>query len=271
MDHLLALFSRLSPKLRSVLFKPWYQFLAKAYQKNDWNFMNYGYAPLADQQNGIELTQEDEYYRYYIQLYDHVAGAVDLRDASVLEIGCGRGGGADYVKRYLQPAALIGVDISDNAVCFCNDRYDLEGLSFETGNAESLPFPDQSFDVVINVESSHCYMSMDNFLGEVNRVLNKGGYFLMADFRRNEAVNDLRESLHQSGLTLIQETDITQNILEAMDLDNERKTALINQSIHKALVGFFLQFAGTSDSLIYERFVSGETIYLSYIMQKQTV
>ena len=130
----------------------------------------------------------------------------------------------------------------------------MDGLSFETGNAESLPFTDKSFDVVINVESSHCYSSMDAFLGQVKRVLCEGGYFLMADFRRKEALDDLRESFHRSGLTLIKETDITQNILQALTLDDERKTALINESIHKSLVGFFLQFAGNPGSLIYERF-----------------
>ena len=232
--------------------------------------MNYGYAPLAGHDQAIDLSEEDEYYRYYMQLYDHVAGAVDIRGLKVLEVGSGRGGGADYIKRYLNPESMIGLDISDTAVNFCNQKYDIEGLTFERGNAESLPFPDSSFDVVINVESSHCYGSMDCFLGQIKRVLRDGGYFLMADFRRKEALDDFRRSLEGSGLALIKETDITQNILEALTLDHERKTGLIKKSVHKSLVSFFLQFAGTKDSLIYERFLTGETIYLSYVLQKQT-
>jgi len=116
---------------------------------------------------------------------------------------------------------MVGLDFSENAVRFCNDKYNVEGLSFEGGNAESLPFTDNSFDVVLNVESSHCYSSMNAFLAQVKRVLREGGYFLMADFRRKEALEDLRESLNESGLTLIKETDITQNILEAMELDDD--------------------------------------------------
>jgi len=128
MDYLLSFFSRASPKLRSTLYKPWYQFLARVYQKTDWNFMNYGYAPLSDQNKAIKLSEEDGYYRYHIQLYDHVAGTVDLRDLKVLEVGSGRGGGADYIKRYLKPEIMMGVDFSENAVKFCNEKYDLEGL-----------------------------------------------------------------------------------------------------------------------------------------------
>jgi len=90
----------------------------------------------------------------------------------------------------------------------------------------------------------------------------------MADFRRKEALGGLRDSLNKSGLTLIKEKDITPNIIKALELDDERKTALIERSIHKSLVGFFFQFAGTNGSLIYDRFISGETIYLSFVLQK---
>ena len=51
------------------------------------------------------------------------------------------------------------------------------------GNAESLPFPDESFDAVINVEASHAYPHFDRFLPELTRVLRPRGHFLYADFR----------------------------------------------------------------------------------------
>jgi ubiquinone/menaquinone biosynthesis C-methylase UbiE len=43
------------------------------------------------------------------------------------------------------------------------------------GDAENLPFPQVSFDAVINVESAHCYGSIERFLAEVHRVLRPGG------------------------------------------------------------------------------------------------
>ena len=59
----------------------------------------------------------------------------------------------------------------------------MPGLAFEVGDAERMPFPDASFDAVVNVESSHCYPSMPAFLSEVRRVLRPGGHFLYADLR----------------------------------------------------------------------------------------
>jgi len=268
MESFLSRFSRTSPKLRSIIYKPLYQFMARSYQKSDWKFMNYGYAPVSGENLNIRLDEADIDNRFCIQLYDHCAELIDLRGLEVLEVGSGRGGGADYIKRYLEPEKMVGMDFSEEAVRLSNENYDLDGLSFKTGNAESLPFRDSSFDVVINVESSHCYSSMDAFLAQVQRVLRQGGYFLYADFRRTEDVEKLRQSLTNSGLRLINETDITQNIIEALKLDHERKTALIKDQAPKPLAGFFHEFSGTNGSLIYDRFIRGETMYLSFVFQK---
>jgi len=242
--------------------------MARSYQKGDWKFMNYGYAALDGQDQDLILDEEDLDNRYNIQLYDHCTETINLSDLQVLEIGSGRGGGADYIMRYLKPEKMVGVDRSLEAVGLCNENYDVQGLSFKTGDAESLPFGNGSFDVVINVESSHCYRSMAGFLGQVRRVLREGGYFLFADFRRTGDIEDLRNSLTNSGLKLIKETDITLNIIEALNVDHDRKIAFIEEFAPKPLVGLFHEFSGTTGSLIYDRFVSGETAYLSFVFQK---
>ena len=256
------------PKLESRIWKLWYEYLAKFYQRKDWLFMNYGYASLDGQSDKPTLDVTDESNRFSIQLYHHVSHSIGLNNLSVLEVGCGRGGGADYIKRYLKPAKMVGIDFSTHVINFCKQRYNVSGLSFQIGDAESLPFENDSFDVVINVESSYCYSSFDKFLYEVTRVLNVNGYLLFADFRSKEKLAALRQSLYKSNLTLISETDITQNILEALGQENERKTALIKETIHKPFVKTFLEFAGTKDSNTYELFKKRETIYISAVLQK---
>ena len=62
-----------------------------------------------------------------------------------------------HVFKYMKPKTIIGVDISKDAVALCNSTYKETGLSFETGDSENLPFKENVFDIVINVESSHCY------------------------------------------------------------------------------------------------------------------
>ena len=164
---------------------------------------------------------------------------------------------------------MVGVDISRRAVAFCKKSYScVEGLSFVAGDAEFLPFKDNSFDVVVNVESSHCYGSINAFLMQVKRVLQEGGYFLYADFRDKDEIDILRRQLRHSGMTLIKETNITTNVIEALNLDNERKMALIQEAVHRVLLRPFQEFAGVMGSMMYEGFRTGQLIYLSFVLQK---
>ena len=94
---------------------------------------------------------------------------------------------------------MIGVDFSDKAVNLCKKYYCVDGLSFVPGDAEHLPFDDDSFDAVVNVESSHCYGSMATFLAQVKRVLKPGGHFLFADFRTREQIDEQLADFHDKG------------------------------------------------------------------------
>lgn len=244
-----------------------YQFLAGFYQKRDWAFMNYGYAPDSASEKPA-LETDDEVNRYCIQLYHHVAGAVDLHGLKVLEVGSGRGGGAHYIKRYLQPDHMLGVDFSDKAVSLCQAHYHVEGLSFVPGDAENLPFDDESFDAVVNVESSHCYSSMDTFLAQVKRVLRPGGHFLFADFRNRGQIEALDAQLRRSGLNRIRHKDITPNVVEALDADHDHRIAQIRRGAPKILDKLLQEFAGTKGAGIYEAFRNRGVIYQSFVLQK---
>ena len=134
----------------------------------------------------LPLAASDEPHRYFIQLYHRTATQVDLSGKRVLEVSCGHGGGASYLTRTLNPASYTGLDLNPAGIEFCRKRHNLAGLDFVHGDAETLPFADQSFDAVINVEASHLYPHFSRFLAEVARVLRPGGHFLYADLRRRQ-------------------------------------------------------------------------------------
>ena len=260
--------SSVSPPIKKLLWKQWYQFLASHYQTKDWSFMNYGYASLDDHSDTVKLNEADEPDRYAIQLYHHVVSAVDLTNLDVLEIGSGRGGGASYVARYLKPKTLTGMDFSDRAIEFCKHVHAVDGLSFIKGDAESLAFHAGSFDAVINIESSHCYGSMEAFLGNAKRVLRQNGYFIYADFRNQNDVALLHSLMEQSGMKILKRENITANVLRSLDLDDRRKVLLIRALFRNWLLKPFLEFAGVKGSKIYSGFQSGTMIYLHYVLQK---
>lgn len=256
-----------SPTLKRMLIGQLYRTIAGLARDADLTFMNYGYAPL----NGgppLPLRDDDEPNRYAIQLYHHVAGAVDLAGKTVLEVGSGRGGGASYVARYLEPGSLTGVDRCAEAVEFCAGRHPVPGLAFRHGDAEALPFADASFDVVVNVESSHGYGSLPRFLGEVRRVLRPGGHFLYTDHRGDYEIGEWRAMLLASGLRMLKEEEISANVVRALELDDERKRAMIERRCPRWLQKSIHEFAATRGSAAYERFRTGKTRYFSYVFRK---
>ncbi len=258
----------MSPRFNKFSKRVMYQFMAGMYQKRDWTFMNYGYEHLDPATPAPALSHEDEPNRFCIQLYHHVAGAISLLGAKVLEVGSGRGGGAAYIKRYLNPRLMVGVDFSPKAVSLCNRTHIMEGLSFVPGDAGNLPFDDASFDAVVNVESSHCYPNMDTFLAEVRRILRPGGHFLFADFRDQEDWDTLHQQLEQTGMQCVRRTDITENVVAALDADHERKLVQIKRGVPRLLINVFQEFAGSKGTRIYRRFQNKATLYYSFVLQK---
>jgi hypothetical protein len=116
------------PGLKKPLWRTWYNYLARSHRAPEWTFMNYGYATPGE--NMLRLAETDEPDRHWIQLYHHVAGAVDLENCRVLEVGSGRGGGASFIKRYLRPASMIGVDLSKDAIDLSANGTGSTGSSF---------------------------------------------------------------------------------------------------------------------------------------------
>lgn len=257
-----------SPTIEEWLWKRWYQRLASAYKKEDWRFMNYGYAAVEEKPPVVLSNQIDEENRLFIQLYQYALTGLDIKGKKLLEVGSGRGGGADYVARYLDPSSIIGVDFAKNAIDLCNQFYHLPNLSFKEGNAEKLPFDDDQFDLVFNIESSHCYGNMPAFIAEVTRVLKPGGIFVWADLRQAKDMEKDHQIFINSSLKLIFNQNITPNILRALDLISDRKKEAIEQRVSSFWRSLFFEFSGIRNSKIYRSFADGKMVYWYYRFEK---
>jgi SAM-dependent methyltransferase len=264
--RLVSLASR-APATKRLLWRGWYQFLAARYRDPRWTFMNYGYRPpAAEAATPRALQPEDEADRSCIQLYDLVAGALPLGGREVLEVGCGRGGGASFVARYLQPRRMVAIDLSPRAVALCRARFTVPGLTFQVGDAEQLPFGDGSFDVVVNVESSHCYGRLPVFLNEVRRVLRPGGDFLYADFRPRGEVEAWRAALAEAGFETRADRDLTPGVIAALEADDDVKRSLIARLGDRPLAGIFREFAALRGSALHGEFVNGSVVYRAFAL-----
>ena len=247
-----------------------YELMGKAFKKAEhWRFMNYGYAFDNEPDNPV-LEAADEAERYCAQLYHMVASQADLTGKRLLDVGSGRGGGASHVHRYLKPAETVGMDLASSAVALCERIFaGVEGLSYQQGDSMEMPFENSSFDAVMNVESSHCYPDLGMFLSEVHRVLVPGGSFLYTDFTPSgsDGPAELEKSLTalaKAGFEEVTSTNITNNVVRGLELDEERRTSEIRKNFPFGTRRFARLWAGTTDSWIYEDFKNGSREYVVF-------
>ena len=260
-DHLFSI-----GPVRKAIWKFWYPFLTRRLHGEEVIFLNYAFE--TDPPMAIPLAPEDEPDRACIQLYHHVGMQVNFHGKEVLEVSCGHGGGASYLTRTQRPAKYTGLDLNASGIEFCKKRHPVGNLDFVQGDAENLPFPDNSFDVVINVEASHCYPDFPRFLAEVARVLRPGGYFLYADFRFSDGIAKWETALHMAPLKLKQARDISPEVLRGMECNSARSVELLDRKLPKFLHGLGRDFAGVKGSRVYNALLLGELSYRSYCFLK---
>lgn len=101
---------------------------------------------------------------------------------TMLDVACGAG-------QISIPAAragvkVTGVDISPNWITFARNRAEQEGLDaqFDEGDAENLPYEDNSFDVVATIVGAMFAPQPDKVASEILRVCKPGGRILMVNW-----------------------------------------------------------------------------------------
>lgn len=256
-----AWFKRLNAKVT-------YEILAKRIPATDWQFMNYGYIP-QDSEGPLPIAHQSHSQRCSLQMYHYLAAKANLEGKQVLEVGSGRGGGAKHIASHYKPASYIGMDLAQHAVDLATKLHQLPNLKFIQGSAESIPLPDSSIDVVINVESCHAYGSVEKFLSEVKRVLKPGGYLLLVDFRNSkENMDILHNQLRSTGLQWLEMEDIGDNVVRAIEEEDETKTARIKALVPAKWQKLFSDFAGVVGSRFHLTLKDGSRLYHRFVLQK---
>ena len=103
----------------------------------------------------------------------------------ILDVGCGKGF-LLYDFTQVVPGVLVrGIDISSYAIVHGKEEI---RSCLQIGNANSLPFPDREFDLVISITTVHnlyCY-DLEKALKEIERVGKRNKYICVESYRNEE-------------------------------------------------------------------------------------
>ncbi len=256
------------------LSKKSYDVIFRKMEGERWfTFFNHGLAPLSaeDAAELPRLEPEDDRWRHQTLLYlyllvlaTRVRSGKPVSGLDLLDVGCGRGGGLSAMKRYFTLGKAVGLDLNANQIAFCADRHREVEVEFRQGNALEMPFGEGSFDLITNVESSHCYGDVGRFFREVHRVLRDDGLFLFTDIRAPLDVERERllRQLEEAGLEVLLEEDITPKVARACEVDSTRFQFEVFGSEKAA---YPRQIAQEK----YQVYSTRSAVYLAYVIRKR--
>ncbi len=126
----------------------------------------------------VNLNKPIAYAEYQMHINRYIFASGFVQDRVVLDVACGAGTGSKYLVSK-GAREVIGVDIAEDSIKqakIWNEGGN--GVEFVLSDAESLPFPSHSFDVVVSFETIEHLKELERFLFECRRVIKKGGIFI---------------------------------------------------------------------------------------------
>ena len=168
---------------------------AKKETVNQWNNDPCGYLCA----EGLEEGTREFYERIDVDRYSDYApwlkGAIEFdnyKGKKLLEVGFGMG--TDLFQFAKGGANVYGIDLTPRHLEIAKKRFELYGIDAELllGDAEDLPFDNNTFDVVYTFGVIHHTPETHKTLDEIHRVLKPGGNAIIGVYHKNSAFYWLR-------------------------------------------------------------------------------
>lgn len=112
---------------------------------------------------------------------------IQVNGKKILDVGCGTGELMNQLFLENPSLQLTGLDLSNEMLAVARNKLK-ENAEFVLGDAENLPFVDESFDIVICNDSFHHYPQPQMALLQIHRVLKNKGKIIIGDYYQKALV-----------------------------------------------------------------------------------
>lgn len=152
-------------------------------------------------ENDAEAVKEYDYITSFISanyslIADELSKIGGFNQGEAIDIGSGLGDLAIEIAKRYPNLKITGLDISQEAVDEATkkaSKENLSNLSFNVVDVHSLPFKDNSFDLVVSHGVMHHLKDLSKVLSEVYRVLKPGAIAYLSDLRRDAPIDTVKE------------------------------------------------------------------------------
>lgn len=120
-------------------------------------------------------------YERFVGTWGQAAGTMFLqwfnppKGADWLDVGCGTGLFTELIVKSCAPASVIGIDLAQAQIDYASRKPLAAHASFRTGDAQTLPLQDGTFDVVASALVINFIPDRLRALAEMRRVTRSGG------------------------------------------------------------------------------------------------
>ena len=201
-------------------------------------FLHYGFwdEPKSVDLDSVNLQEIKDAQGRYIE---HLSSFIPSNVKSILDVGCGIGGNADYLHNKGYHIETLSPDDFQRTVI--DEKFKGE-MKFHHCKFEKFD-PQQKYDLILESESA-CYIKIDQGFEKARETLQGGGYLLASDYfvhHRDGTKNPHLKSSHDMdkylssaaayGFELIKEYDQTENTMPTLDYGKYFIERFINPSI----------------------------------------
>jgi ubiquinone/menaquinone biosynthesis C-methylase UbiE len=99
----------------------------------------------------------------------------------VLDLGCGTGTLLENLLTVAPKAEMFGLDPCAEMLNVARQKLPTS-INLKLGNATKIPFPSDSFDVLVSTSAFHYFRQPEQAIEEMKRVLKPGGHLIITDW-----------------------------------------------------------------------------------------
>lgn len=179
----------------------------------NFSFMNHGFFPIhKNVSNNTPFKAQESLYLFLFDMGIKFGNRIGKKISKVLEVGCGRGGGAAIINKIYNIEKIYACDYSSENIHFAKKFF--PEIEFLVCDAENLSYGKDFFDLIMNVESSHCYDNIRKFFQGAQFSLNKDGLMLYADIFYKDDVENITKIILEY-FDILHFQDISNNVLKS--------------------------------------------------------